>query len=103
MWGWWGVAGLAGANTVLLLTEQSGGLFRTIFWAFRGRELLGFGGHVSQRWVYGAQHSAHRGGRRLGERGVAVKRRVELGHRLARPATRGGSANGEDGAAALRR
>lgn len=95
-----GVAGLAWTHTVLLLTEQSGGLSRPVVGAGRGRGLLGFGGG-GLRWV-GVKSACTHGGRRgLGERVVVAWRGGGLWQRLARSAAGGG--RGQRGAAARRR
>lgn len=58
------VAGPLGAHTVLLLTEQSGGLPRPVVRPSRGRGGLGLGGGLSRKGVKGARRCAC--GRRRG-------------------------------------
>lgn len=91
-----GVAGPAWAHTVLLLTEQSGGLSRPVLRAGRGRRRrLGLGGGLRWAGVKGAEGHA-----RGGQRGVVARKRGGLGQRLAGSAAGGGGGLGQSGAAA---
>lgn len=100
-----GVAGPAWAHTVLLLTEQSGGLSRPVIRPSRGRVLLGLGGQgggLSWMGVKGARRCTHGGRRCLGEGGVVTRRGSGLRQRLARSAAGGRGRLGQRGAAARR-
>lgn len=100
-----GVAGPAWAHTVLLLTEQSGGLSRPVLRPSRGRGLLGLGGQgggLSWMRIKGAHRCTHGGWRCLGERGVVTGRRGGLRQGLARSAAGGRGRLGQRGAAACR-
>lgn len=99
-----GVAGPAWAHTVLLLTEQSGGLSRPVIQPSRGRGLLGLGGQgggLSWMGVKGARRCTHGGRRCLGEGGVVTQRGSGLRQRLARSAAGGRSRLGQRGVRCL--
>lgn len=93
-----GVAGPAWARTVLLLTEQSGGLSRPVLRPGGGRGLLGLGGQgggLSGVEVKGACRCTNGGRRDLGERDrVVARRRSCLRQTLARSAAGGGGDGG---------
>lgn len=93
-----GVAGPAWARTVLLLTEQSGGLPRPVLRPGRGRGLLGLGGEGGGLRGVGVKRACccTDGGRRdLGERDrVVARRRSRLRQTLAGSAAGGGGGGG---------